>query len=655
MRYRADIDGLRAFAVGSVVLYHADYRWLPGGFTGVDVFFVISGYLITRLIAEDVAQGRFSLRNFYERRARRILPALFVVLSAATAAAVAWLAPADLAQFGQSLAATAVFGSNIWFWQHAGYFDAPVESAPLLHTWSLAVEEQFYLLYPLVLVALLTRLRRALAPVLICAMLVSIAIAEWGAIHRPSAAFYLLPTRAWELLCGAVLALGLVPAVRGRIAAELLAWGGLASIVAGFVLLSGDSRFPGLHALPACLGAAALIHAGSSVPTRLSALLSMRGPVLVGLISYSLYLWHWVLFVFAKHFALRELVLAEKLGLIALSVLAAGLSWRFVEVPLRRPSRQGLPSADSRRVLAAAGASSMAVIVAGLALDATGGLPGRLSPQALAYAQGEHSYWAKRDDCDGKVCEVGRRTPDRPAVLLWGDSHAAALAPAVAELAEVKGTRAFVAYKKICAPLVGYRDHGGGDVRCDDFIAEVLSVVERERVRTVVLHARWAWYVEGTRNEAEGARHLQLSAGETGPDANARAFERLLGETVQRLHALGVRVDILSGVPEVGVSVPELAAQYAQLGRTPPVIPREPIERRQARAQALIEDVARRTAASVVPLRPLLCDDAACTIARDGRVLYHDDDHLSVEGARAVRPALEAAFGDVPASPAQPR
>lgn len=640
MRYRSDIDGLRAVAVGSVVLYHADSLWLPGGFTGVDVFFVISGYLITRLVAEDVVQRRFSLWDFYERRARRILPALFVVLLAASAGAVVWLPPAELERFGQSLAATAVFGSNIYFWRHTGYFDAPAESAPLLHTWSLAVEEQFYLLFPLLLVFLLTRRRSWLAPVIFGCTVVSLALAEWGATNMPGATFYLGPTRAWELLCGAVLALRLVPQATGRAMSELLGWMGVASIFAGFVVLSGDSRFPGVLALLPCVGAALVIHSAESRQTLVSRLLSLRGLVFVGLISYSLYLWHWVLFVFAKHLAMRELTLEEKLALILLSVVVAAASWRFVEQPLRRFRLGAEEVRDPRPVLAMAGAASVVLIGSGLSLHVFEGLPGRLSPEALAYAQGEHSYWSRREDCNGKLCDIASQTSGRPTVLVWGDSHAAALSPAVAELADAVGGRALVAYKKICAPLIGYRDYGDGETQCDGFIAEVLDFVARERVETVVLHARWAWYVEGVRNEETRARHLQLAPGEVSPEANARAFARMLVETVDRLHALGARVDIVTSVPEVGVDAPELVVRHVQSGRPVPTIAREAFELRQARAHSLIEETAGRTAARVVHLHPLLCDVQHCAIARNGRVLYHDDDHLSLEGAREIRQAL---------------
>ena len=644
MHYRADIDGLRAVAVASVVLYHAEFHWLPGGFTGVDVFFVISGYLITRLIAEDVAKDRFALAQFYERRARRILPALFVMLAAASLAAWQWLAPADLMRFGESLAATTVFGSNIYFWRETGYFQAPADAAPLLHTWSLAVEEQFYLLFPLVLMWLLPRSRRWLAIAVWSALAVSLAAAEWGVRTFPTAAFYLGPTRAWELLCGAVLALRLVPPVHSPVLRESLGVIGIASIAAGFLVLSGDSAFPGVNALLPCVGAALVIHSAGQAPTAVSRLLSLRAVVFVGLISYSLYLWHWVFFVFARHLVLRELALVETIGLVIASVVVSVLSWRFVEQPWRRPACEAAVPVYRRPVLVAALAGSVVLAVGGGLLVATEGLPGRLPPDALAYAQGERSIWPRREECDGKLCVVAGDGAARSSVLVWGDSHVASLAPAIVELAQASESRAVVAFKRSCAPLVGYRDYGVGQMDCSEFADAVLEFVARERVSRVVLHARWAWYVEGNRIEEDWAPHIQLAPDEPGPSANAREFSRLLANTAARLQALGAEVDIVTSVPEVGFSAPEVLTRHALAGVALPFIEQDVFERRQARSHAAIEAAARQSSARVVHVYPSLCQQGRCAIAQDARSLYHDDDHLSLEGARVVRQALGPVF-----------
>jgi peptidoglycan/LPS O-acetylase OafA/YrhL len=653
MHYRPDIDGLRALAVGAVVVYHADHRWLPGGFTGVDVFFVISGYLITKLIAEDLAADRFSFARFYERRARRILPALVAVMLATSLAAYAWLLPNELKRYGESLVATTLFASNIYFWTITDYFSAPPDATPLLHTWSLAVEEQFYLLFPLVVVALARVSRQSGSFVLWGMLLGSLLMAEWGAQNKPIAAFYLGPTRAWELLCGAVLALGRVPAIRHPLLGEALGVLGLASIAAGTVLLSQESTFPGVTALLPCLGAALVIHSGEHRSTLVSRLLSLRGFVFVGLISYSLYLWHWVFFVFARHLAMRELHVPELLGLIALSVLVSALSWRFIEQPFRRGSAARAsaapapaPAASPQRVFALAAVASGALAALGVALVALEGWPGRLNAQALAFAEGQSSVWTQRAECEGLICEVGTPSPGAPRILLWGDSHAAALAPALGAVAADQAIAPIVAFKISCPPLVGYRNFGKQPIDCAPFVDDVLRFVAERNVRHVVLHARWPWYVEGTRNEQITAPHAQLAPGRYDPDANEQAFATLLGRTIDALQARGARVTIVTSVPEVGVDAPELLARHALRGAALPQVDAAQFERRTARAHAAIDAaIAARPDVEARHPSALLCRDGGCVLAHDGRALYHDDDHLSIEGARHVREALASVIG----------
>src|SRR5271170_3095038 len=301
-RYRPEIDGLRALAILPVLLFH--YRVSPfrGGFVGVDVFFVISGYLITQLIEAERREGRFSIARFYERRVRRIFPALFVMLTAATIAAAFILFPVDLVRYANSLLATAGFAANFEFWREAGYFDVAAAEKPLLHLWSIAVEEQFYLVFPALL--LLFQSRRV--AITLAIFVLSFAFAVWGVIHAPSAAFYLLPGRAWELMLGALLALHAVPFIERRWIREALAVTGIALIAIAVFGYSKDTPFPGAAALLPCLGAALVIY--SSVPgiTSASAVLSLPPLVFVGRISYSLYLWHWPLYVFARYFSFRD-------------------------------------------------------------------------------------------------------------------------------------------------------------------------------------------------------------------------------------------------------------------------------------------------------------------------------------------------------------
>lgn len=341
MDYRREIDGLRAFAVLPVILFHAGFETFGGGFVGVDVFFVISGYLITTIILAELEQDKFSIINFYERRARRIFPALFLVMLVCIPLAWLWLLPDDIKSFSKSLAAASVFSSNILFWREGGYFDASVEFKPLLHTWSLAVEEQYYILFPLVLLLLWKTAKRWILVVFGLAFIASLAAAQWAVYIKPIAAFYLLPTRGWELLTGALVAFYLSKTHRknvGSSLSEFAGWLGVALILYAVFEFNQATLFPGFHALVPTLGAV-LIILFATQQTSVGKFLGNKFFVGIGLLSYSAYLWHQPLFAFARH---RSVFEPSPFLFFSLSVLAlalAYLSWRFVETPFGNKQR----------------------------------------------------------------------------------------------------------------------------------------------------------------------------------------------------------------------------------------------------------------------------------------------------------------------------
>ncbi|MEL6748375.1 MAG: acyltransferase, partial [Pseudomonadota bacterium] len=364
MTYRRDIDGLRAIAVLAVVIYHAGWTTMSGGFLGVDVFFVISGYLITGILINDWEKGRYSLLTFYERRIRRIFPALFAMLAATILAAMFILLPPDLERLGASVLATTAFVSNIFFWSETGYFATSADSKPLLHTWSLAVEEQFYIFFPLILIgALAFGKRRALAaaavkeggrpglPTAITVMLVlsvvSLIVAEWTVHQAADTAFYWPHTRAWELLAGALIAMDAFKPLRTRQTREWVSGIGFAMVIISLFAISSADTFPGLTAMPAVLGSALIIYAGHRQPehlpvqdrTLVQQFLGLSPMVGIGLISYSLYLWHWPILVFAAQMSFEPLTLLDRTMLVIASIVAAYLSWRFVEQPFRAKSK----------------------------------------------------------------------------------------------------------------------------------------------------------------------------------------------------------------------------------------------------------------------------------------------------------------------------
>jgi peptidoglycan/LPS O-acetylase OafA/YrhL len=346
MKYRAEIDGLRALAVLPVILFHAGFELFSGGFVGVDVFFVISGYLITTIIISEMAEGKFSIVNFYERRARRILPALFFVMAVCLPFAWLWLTPNDLRDFGQSLIAVSTFSSNILFWLESGYFDTAAELKPLLHTWSLAVEEQFYILFPIFLILTWRLGVKWTLILLLIFFFVSLGIAQWGAYNSPSATFYLLPTRGWELLVGVFAAFYIKynSFSKYHYVNQSLSLIGFGLIVYSIIIFDKTTPFPSLYALVPTIGTGLLILC--AVPeTFIHKLLSLRFIVGIGLISYSAYLWHQPLLAFTRHRLLGDISDVILIVLCVGSLVMAFFSWKFVEAPFRNKqafSRKGI-------------------------------------------------------------------------------------------------------------------------------------------------------------------------------------------------------------------------------------------------------------------------------------------------------------------------
>ena len=341
MKYRAEIDGLRALAVLPVILFHAGFEWFSGGFVGVDVFFVISGYLITTIIISELGEGKFSIVNFYERRARRILPALFFVMAACLPFAWLWLTPNDLKDFGQSLVAVSTFSSNILFWWESGYFDTAAELKPLLHTWSLAVEEQYYILFPIFLILTWRLGLKWILILLSIVFFVSLGIAVWGtqyATHPKiiSGAFFLLPARGWELLIGVFTAFYLKynSRLKSHFANQMLSLLGFGMIVYSIVAFDKSTPFPSLYALIPTIGTGLLILC--AVPkTFIHKFLTQKFIVGIGLISYSAYLWHQPLLSFARHRLLGDISDLILITLCLTSLAIAWFSWRFIERPFR--------------------------------------------------------------------------------------------------------------------------------------------------------------------------------------------------------------------------------------------------------------------------------------------------------------------------------
>lgn len=632
LQYRPDIDGLRAVAVILVVLFHFGVKGFSGGYIGVDVFFVISGFLITSLIHDEIVQGRFSFARFYERRIRRIIPALFVVVAASFIAGWFILLPWDYDNFARSALATVTFVSNIWFWHETeDYFSRAGEYAPLLHTWSLAVEEQFYIVFPplLILLARLLRPRRLMALVAaICA--VSFVYSAFLVAHQPEAAFFLSPGRAWELGLGALLALGLAPRLGNDWLREALAVAGLAAIVAAAVLFRHGTPFPGYAALAPCLGAAALIHTGVRGPgqrqTWVARTLSLRPVVFVGLISYSLYLWHWPILVFLRH-VFADPVLPARVTLLAAgaSGAAAVLSWLFVERPLRARGR-----IRRREVFVAWGAASVVIGCLALSICLTDGMRGRaMSPAALVADAATRDRNPRTDECfeaDPKagLCTFGAADKAKADLLFWGDSHANSLLPGMDVAARAINRSGVFAALGGCPPLLDFMsDDGDAALKCKRFNDAVMAELKnRGDIRTVVLTARWVAYVEGKGRNKEAADP-------------AASFQSAVMRTVETIRASGRSVLILGDVPDVGWDVPRriIAAERWNLP-LPPVPDLAAARALNADAAQALAAAARRPGVRFVPLIDALCRPQCVVTEDDGRPIFSDTDHLTASAAR---------------------
>lgn len=649
LAYRPDIDGLRAIAVVPVILFHAGAQWLPGGFVGVDIFFVISGYLISAIILREVGQGSFTFAGFYERRIRRIIPALLVMLLVTVALFQVFALP-DQAMGAAKSGLAALFSvSNFYFWRETGYFAPAAEFLPLLHTWSLAVEEQFYLLFPPLLL-ILTRLLWDVRRSLLGGTLLAFGASMWISVNMPSVAYFLLPARAWELGLGALLAAGVVPPLRSVVLRELAPIAGLAAIVFSLFWIRSDMPFPGWVALVPCLGTALIIHAGGR-SWLANHVLSARPVVFVGLLSYSLYLWHWpILASLRVYTASVHLPPALAIAALPLIFFVSWLSWRYVERPFR--SRTTMPVPRMGRLLGAG--SAVALAISALSIF-TLGFPGRLAePARLALAA------ASDIDPLRTHCEDGTRTakcrfgwPDGEiSYVVIGDSHAAAIRPAV-EASGIMGRSAGTLYWKAACPLldgaviINHPDHKA----CTEFKQRVWLEIERNpHLRTVVLAGRWPYQITGTEPESGGSNRTWLIDGqssEQSPQENRRAFQRSLGRTLDRLQKLRRDVIIIGSIPEPGFDVPHNVATALHLGRHATAgIHRDAVQVRLSEADAMLESAAKaRAGVHFIPIWRWFCPQSLCSLERNGVPIYSDDDHLSHQGAVLVAgPALRRSF-----------
>jgi peptidoglycan/LPS O-acetylase OafA/YrhL len=629
--YRPDIDGLRALAVVPVVLFHLGLGGLHGGFVGVDVFFVISGYLITGIIVSETGAGTFSVARFYERRVRRIIPNLVAMMLATSLAASILLIPVDLGFYGQSAVAAAMSLSNVYFFLKTGYFDANATQVPLLHTWSLGVEEQYYIAFPLLLFALRKVSRTTLQRVIWALFAISLAISMVQVRLSPSGAFYLPFGRWWELMAGSLLAVGAVPALTGQRAREIVGWTGLIAIIAAILFFNEQMRFPGEAALLPVLGTAALIHANAGSVTRAGRLLSWRPFVKIGLLSYSLYLWHWPPIVLSRYALQRDLSGLETVILLAFILAIAWLAYAFVEKPFRH-------AAGSRRRLFVRTAAILGLFgAAGLAVWLGKGLPWRYAEQAREFAAGVLDINPRRADCQGRsearilagdICRIGTEGV-KPSFAFVGDSFADAMTPGIDAAAKRAGTAGLLVIQAGCLPLAGTGT-------CGTFWTKVHALLgARTELDRIVIAARWPGFIDASRFGLFHAAVPYQRDAETSTSSleeGMRAIERGFARTAATLGA--ERMTVLAYMPEQAVHVPQALTLSRQFGLpVPGPLSRAVFEARQSRSRNLIEGARQRLGFGVIDASKAMCGPLDCPIEADGVPLYADDNHPSRSGA----------------------
>lgn len=645
LTYRPEIDGLRAIAVLPVLVYHAGLG-LSGGFVGVDVFFVISGFLITALLLIEIEERRFSLWQFYERRARRLFPALFVMLAATSLAATLIMVPFDLKEFGASLVATVLFAGNLWFYAQEGYFTEAAELDPLLHTWSLGVEEQFYILFPVLLLVLVRGVgaRGALAGILVLAAASFLAALAVRPV-APEAAFYLPHLRAWELLLGGSLAL-----IRGQVRVDLPAWVssglgvlGLAAILVPMALYNAETPFPGHAALPPALGAALLIAVGGSLR-----MLSWRPVIFVGRLSYSLYLWHWPVLALA-FYQLGPLSPGQGAACLALSFALAYLSWRWIETPFRR-------RASFHQVWASSGLGLLLTLSAGLALWRLDGLPGRLDPALLHLAE-PRNFLHDRRDCHG-VTPVRARAGDvclrgaggaAPSFILVGDSHADAISPAIFAAADARGMAGYQYTDAGFLPLPGTWRQGQAET--DEAEAIIAFLKARPDLRTVIVARYWLHQITGASYRHAGDVWVDAAYHASGTAYNARATANGLRRLAARLpdRQIVLLDDVPSGAAlHIRDQVRRVRLRdFSTLG-----LPAAEADGQRAHYAPVLAELA----ADVVnlhysPVFETLCSATLCPLFDGETLLYRDGDHLSWQGALRLTAVAEVLLQSPPFGP----
>lgn len=644
--YRPDIDGLRAFAVIPVILFHLGIPGFSGGFVGVDIFFVISGYLITSIILREIREDRFSLLRFWERRIRRIIPALTVVIfTTIIASYFITLYPLDLKAFGLTVVAQSIFLVNMLFMRQTAYFAAPVDTIPLLHTWSLAVEEQFYILFPLLLFIIYRYAQKYFLSILSLLALVSMGLSIyfvninpdasftvpflppiWGGATNLSAGFYFFPARAWELLAGALLA-GASLHIISKKYAELLSLLGFAGLLYSFFVISAENVFPGYVALIPVLSTVAIIFANTKHDTFIRKFLSFPIFIWTGLISYSLYLWHWPIIVLAKQYWITELPSGFVMIVLLLTFILSVGTYRFIETPFR--NKDFIP--HTLQVFSLAAIVSIILFIIGLYIFKNDGLPLRAPESAQAIATAATDFNPRRDECfknnlskvlsGGEPCILGAEDKNNPIdFILWGDSHANALMPAFDEVAIEQGLQGAFFGIGGCSPLITTapitKDDG-----CSYMKQNAIDYISEHPEVKVFIISNWQESYEIISSNSEIS--LEDALNQT-LHLFPKKQEVILFKKVPRQENFEIR-DAFYRASKDYFNIEALSISYAEhLSVTQNI-------------SLTIDKISTQKYITSKDPAPLLCNNIKCLLSPGGNIIYRDKSHMNTTGSKLLK------------------
>lgn len=656
--HRREIDGLRSIAVLAVVFYHFSVPGFRGGFVGVDVFFVISGFLIGGILWRDqCADGRLSLARFYLRRIRRLAPAYFTMAAVSLVVAFFVLLPFEFREFGKGLIAATVYLSNVLFYRQAGYFDSASEEKIFLHTWSLSVEEQFYLFLPLAFL-ILGRSRIALIWGLTGLAIASLIACIWMTPTHQTSTFYLFPFRAWELFAGVLLAiLGAERRLTWSLHAAL-SWLGLGLVLAGVFLLTPGTAFPGWQAILPVLGTVLLILNGRH-QNLINTILSMNGPVFVGLISYSLYLWHWPVMAFSTYVRGDYSGPIEVSGWIGLSLVLAWVSWRFVEQPVRLAA--GL---SPRLLVGATVLASVAMLGAGAVIYKQDGMIERFGTPARAHIEATADFfqdWSRcRVETDGplsglETCTIGPegKTPD---LLIWGDSHVRAFYEGLVLAAQEKGRAATVIWRAGCAPLFDLEKDENSATEAQNRVCrlandQIRTALGTMAFRDILLIGRWNYYATGMGTGRDLSNEIRLSHVLGRDSTQAELFALAFRDSATWMNDHFKNVFVLRQVPEVSAYDSRHFARALAHGQMSDTqmqegekIGRDALSKRNAIAQGVLSDLSKTSKIRLLDSWPYFCDADACNALHDEVGQYFDNNHVTNKAALRLRRLFDPVF-----------